>query len=157
MTTGDFPPNINLIAGQFIRVNASNTAFEAFTPSAVGHAHTTTDVTEGTNLYFTNTRVQSYLTAQSYRKVETFLGTTDVSGNVTITFANSYATAPDVQPQIVGGSFNQFVRVVSVSATQAVVQVAQRNSINLLGADVLLSTTVAVSGVSVTVQVTPRS
>jgi len=91
------------------------------------------------------------------RKVETFLGTTNASGNLTITFANSYSTPPDIQPQIIGGTFNQFLRIVSVSTTQAVIQVGQRNAVTLLGVEVLLASTVAVNGASVTVQVTPRS
>lgn len=92
-----------------------------------------------------------------YRKVETFLGTSDANGNVTITFANTYATPPDVQPQIVGGTFNQSVRVVSVSTTGCVVQAAQRNVVTLLSVEVLLGATVNLAGASVTVQVTPRS
>lgn len=92
-----------------------------------------------------------------YRKVETFLGTSDANGNVTITFANTYATPPDVQPQIIGGTFNQSVRVVSVSNTGCVVQAAQRNLVTLLSVEVLLGATVNLVGASVTVQVTPRS
>lgn len=91
------------------------------------------------------------------RKAETFLGTTDGSGNYTITFANTYASAPDIQPQIVGGSFIQFVRAVSVSTTGAVVQAAQRNTINLLSTELLLGTTVALVGASVSILVTARS
>lgn len=92
-----------------------------------------------------------------YRKVETFLGTSDANGNITITFANTYSTAPDVQPQIIGGTFNQSVRVVSVSTTGCVVQAAQRNVVTLLSVEVLLGATVNLAGASVTVQVTPRS
>lgn len=91
------------------------------------------------------------------RKVETFLGTTDASGNFTITFANTYTTPPDVQPQIIGGTFNQSVRVVSVSNTGCVVQAAQRNLVTLLSVEVLLGATVNLVGASVTVQVTPRT
>lgn len=91
------------------------------------------------------------------RKVETFLGTTDASGNVTINFANTYATPPDVQPQIIGGTFNQSVRVVSISTTGCVVQAAQRNLVTLLSIEVLLGATVNLVGASVTIQVTPRS
>lgn len=91
------------------------------------------------------------------RKVETFLGTTDASGNFTITFANTYTTTPDVQPQIIGGTFNQSVRVVSVSNTGCVVQAAQRNLVTLLSVEVLLGATVNLVGASVTVQVTPRT
>ena len=92
-----------------------------------------------------------------YRKVETFLGTSDASGNITITFANTYSTPPDVQPQIIGGTFNQSVRVVSVSTTGCVVQAAQRNVVILLSVEVLLGATVNLVGASVTVQVTPRT
>ena len=91
------------------------------------------------------------------RKVETFLGTTDASGNFTITFANTYTTPPDVQPQIIGGTFNQSVRVVSVSNTGCVVQAAQRNLVTLLSVEVLLGATVNLVGAGVTVQVTPRT
>lgn len=91
------------------------------------------------------------------RKVETFLGTTDASGNFTITFANTYTTPPDVQPQIIGGTFNQSVRVVSVSNTGCIVQAAQRNLVTLLSVEVLLGATVNLVGASVTVQVTPRA
>lgn len=92
-----------------------------------------------------------------YRKVETFLGTSDANGNITITFANTYSTPPDIQPQIIGGTFNQSVRVVSVSTTGCVVQAAQRNVVTLLSVEVLLGATVNLAGASVTVQVTPRS
>lgn len=92
-----------------------------------------------------------------YRKVETFLGTSDANGNVTITFANTYSTPPDVQPQIIGGTFNQSVRVVSVSTTGCVVQAAQRNVVTLLSVEVLLGATVNLAGASVTVQITPRN
>lgn len=107
---------------------------------------------------FTND--SGYLTSVSlagYRKTETFLGTTDASGNYSITFANSYATAPDIQPQIIGGTFNQMVRVVSVSTTGCVVQAAQRNLVTLLAIEVLLGATVNLVGASVTVQVTARA
>ena len=92
-----------------------------------------------------------------YRKVETFLGTSDANGNFTITFANTYSSPPDIQPQIIGGTFNQQVRVVSVSTTGCVVQAAQRNVVTLLNIEVLLGATVNLVGASITVQVTPRS
>lgn len=91
------------------------------------------------------------------RRAETFLGTSDAAGNIAITFANTYSTPPDVQPQIIGGTFNQQVRVVSVSTTGCIVQAAQRNVVTLLGLEVLLGATVPLSGSSVTIQVTSRS
>lgn len=126
--------------------------------AATSHTHAIADVT-GLQTSLDSKATTAALTAATtaLRRVETFLGTTDASGNITITFANTYTTAPDVQPQIVGGTFNQFVRIVSVSTTQAVIQVAQRNTATLLSIEVLLGTTVVVSGASVTVQVTARS
>lgn len=123
--------------------------------------------------YITNAALSGYATTSSLagyttfaqlasatsglRKVETFLGTSDASGNFTITFANTYTTPPDVQPQIIGGTFNQQVRVVSVSNTGCVVQAAQRNIVTLLGLEVLLGATVNLVGASVTVQITARN
>lgn len=107
---------------------------------------------------FTND--SGYLTSTSVsglRKTETFLGTTDASGNFTITFANTYTTPPDIQPQLIGGTFNQMVRVVSVTTTGCVVQAAQRNLVTLLSIEVLLGATVNLVGASVTVQVTART
>lgn len=109
---------------------------------------------------FTND--SGYLTAATVatlglRRVETFLTTSDASGNIAITFANTYATPPDVQPQIIGGTFNQMVRVVSVSTTGCVIQAAQRNLVTLLAVEVLLGATVALAGASVSVQITARS
>lgn len=118
----------------------------------------TSDVTEGTNLYYTNTRVQSYLTSQGFRKVETFLGTTNASGDLVITFANTYSTAPDVQAQIFPSTTaNQFVRITAISTTGCTIRVEQRSAVTLLAVEVLLAAVTAVNGASVSVQVTPRS
>lgn len=118
----------------------------------------TTDVAEGTNLYYTNTRVQSYLTSQGFRKVETFLGTTNASGDLVITFANTYSTAPDVQAQIFPSTTaNQFVRITAISTTGCTIRVEQRSAVTLLAVEVLLAAVTAVNGASVSVQVTPRS
>lgn len=127
-----------------------------FTPSA--HTHVIADTAglqAALDAKASTASVTSALTGM--RKVETFLGTSDASGNLTITFANTYTTPPDVQPQIIGGTFNQMVRVVSVSNTGCVVQAAQRNIVTLLSIEVLLGATVNLVGASITVQVTPRS
>jgi hypothetical protein len=145
-----------------------------FTPSA--HTHVIGDVTglqaaldgrastSSLANYATTASLSGYATTTSLaaatsglRKVETFLGTTDASGNFNITFANTYTTPPDVQPQLIAATFNQMVRVVSVSNTGCVLQAAQRNLVTLLGVEVLLGATVNLAGASVTVQVTPRN
>lgn len=137
----------------------------SFSPSA--HTHQISDVTglqaaldskvssASLSGYATTTALTSATTG--IRKVETFLGTTDASGNFTITFINTYTTPPDVQPQIIGGTFNQTVRVVSVTNTGCVVQAAQRNVVTLLSVEVLLGATVNLAGANVSVQVTARS
>jgi len=137
-----------------------------FTPSVHNQAWSTITSTPTTlsgygitDAYPLSSNPSGYLTSaslSSYRKTETFLGTTDANGNFTITFANTYSTPPDVQPQIIGGTFNQSIRVVSVTNTGCVVQAAQRNLVTLLSVEVLLGATVNLVGASVTVQVTAR-
>lgn len=127
-----------------------------FTPSS--HTHVIADTTglqAALDAKASTASVTAALTGM--RKVETFLGTSDASGNYTITFANTYTTPPDVQPQLIGGTFNQMVRVVSVSNTGCVVQAAQRNLVTLLSVEVLLGATVNLVGASISVQVTPRN
>lgn len=138
-----------------------------FTPSAHNQAWSTITSTPTTlagygvtDAYPLASNPAGYLTSVSlagFRKTETFLGTTDASGNLTITFANTYTTPPDVQPQVIGGTFNQMVRVVSVTNTGCVVQAAQRNLVTLLSVEVLLGATVNLVGASVSVQITARS
>lgn len=118
----------------------------------------TTDVSEGTNQYFTNARVQAYLAAQGYRRVETFTGTTNASGDYIITFANTYSVIPDVQAQLFPSTTaNQIVRIISISTTGCTVRVEQRNPVTVLGLEVLLAGVAVTSGATVSVQVTPRS
>lgn len=144
--------------------------------AAISHTHAISDITNlqtaldskantsALSSYATTASLSNYATTTvlnnalvGMRKVETFLGTTDALGNYTITFANTYTTPPDVQPQIVGGLFSQFVRIVSVSNTQAVIQAAQRSTATLLGLEVLLGATTAITGASISVQVTARA
>lgn len=145
-----------------------------FTPSA--HTHVISDTTglqaaldakastASLANYATTASLSGYATTATLtnalvgmRKVETFLGISDASGNYTITFANTYTTPPDVQPQLIGATFNQMVRVVSVSNTGCVINAAQRNLVTLLSIEVLLGATVVLAGASISVQVTPRN
>lgn len=123
---------------------------KASTASLSGYA-----TTASLSGYATTTALSSATTG--LRKVETFLGTTDATGNFNITFANTYSSPPDVQPQIIGGTFNQSVRVVSVTNTGCVIQAAQRNLVTLLAVEVLLGATVNLVGASVSVQITARN
>lgn len=170
-------PSVNYpvvsVNGKTGSVVLSNTDVGA---AAISHTHAISDITNlQTTLdakantstlssYATTASLSNYATTAALnnalvgmRKVETFLGTTDALGNYTITFANTYTTPPDVQPQIVGGLFSQFVRIVSVSNTQAVIQAAQRSTATVLGLEVLLGATTAITGASISVQVTSRT
>lgn len=95
-------------------------------------------------------------TIPTVRRVETFLGTTNASGNYTVVYGTAFPTVPDVQPVLQTGTVDQSVRVTASSTTGFTVQVTQRNSVNILGSDVLLSTTSVVNGASVSVLVTAR-
>lgn len=91
------------------------------------------------------------------KRIESYSGSTDGSGAYTVTFSTSYTVAPNVQASIPNQSAtNQFVRVSSVSTTGFTINVFARNSINLLGTDVLLFTTTNVSSATVDVLVVEK-
>lgn len=91
------------------------------------------------------------------RRVETYSGTTNVSGVYTVVFPIAYTTTPDIQASILNQSnVNQYLRITSVSTTGFTINIFQRNSVNILGIDVLLSTTVNVNGASIGVLITEK-
>lgn len=89
-------------------------------------------------------------------RIDTYLGTTDGSGNYTITYPEAFSTVPDVQPQLQAGTPSQVVRITSSTTTGFTVQVTNRASVNLLGFELLLAATTPVSGASVGVLVVER-
>lgn len=138
----------------------------------------TSAVTEGSNLYYTDTRARAAVSltttgsgAASYnnstgvlnvptpsnsKRVETYLGTTDASGNYTVTYGTAFSTIPDVQPQLQAGTASQVARITASSTTGFTVNVTNRASVTLLGIEVLLAATTPVNGASVGVLVTSR-
>lgn len=92
-------------------------------------------------------RITAGVDARLYQAV------TDASGLATVTFAKEHEGVPGAFPVIVGGGANQFIRLVSVSTTQAVVHVFQRGTLNVLGVDLLASATSNVNGAAVNVWV----
>lgn len=134
----------------------------------------TSQIAESGNLYYTDTRARSSIsltttgsgaasynsgvlnipTPPSAKRIESYSGTTNASGNYTVTFGTAYAVAPNVQATIPNqAAVNQFIKVTSVSTTGFTVNVFQRNSVTLLAVDVLLSTTTNVNGAPVDVMV----
>lgn len=108
------------------------------------------------NISDTASMLSPYLKSFQVRRQEPFLGTTDGSGNYTVTYGTAYPATPDVQPQLQAGTPSQVVRITASSTTGFTVNVTNRASVTILGIDVLLATTTAVSGASVSVLVTAR-
>lgn len=102
------------------------------------------------------TGLGAILNKPTLKRQEIYSGTTNSSGIVNITFSSAFPVAPNVQPVVIGMTANQNFRLVSVSTTGCQVHVFQRNSINLLGADILLSTTVDVNNANVEVLVSQK-
>lgn len=98
----------------------------------------------------------SFTVSRSKRQ-ETYAGSTNASGVLTVTFTSAYSVPPDVQAQVLPQTNpNQFIRVTAVSTTGCTMNVYQRNSVNLLGIDVLLAATVNVNAAPVSILVTEK-
>lgn len=83
------------------------------------------------------------------KKIETFSGSTNSSGNYTVTFANAYPTVPNVQPQPINPDVRDVCRVTSVSTTGFTINIQRRTDIAGL-----VPTYSVVNAASVTVLVT---
>jgi len=96
-------------------------------------------------------------TIPTVRRLETFNGSTDASGNFTATYSTPYTSVPDVQPQLTAGTPSQVVRITSNTVNGFTVNVTNRASVTLLAIEVLLAATTPVSGAAISVLVTARS
>lgn len=90
------------------------------------------------------------------RRIETYLGTTNASGNYTVVYATPFTQVPDIQPQIQNGNYNQFIKITSSTTTGFTVSVGLRSSVTIGGIEVLLAATTVVNGASIGVLVTQR-
>lgn len=92
------------------------------------------------------------------KKAETFTGSTNASGNFVVTFANTYAAAPNLAVSVVSTDVREKWRLIAHSTTGCTIRVEQVNAsfLSLLGLDVLTTGTTAVSGRAVQVGVTER-
>lgn len=86
------------------------------------------------------------------RRIETYAGTTNASGQIVVTYASSFASVPVVQPPAPGLA-SQVWTTISSTTTGFTLQLNQRNVVTLLGLEVLLGATVPVSGAAATVLV----
>jgi len=116
----------------------------------------TTQISEGTNLYYTDARVASYVAANGLRRVETLQGTTNASGVYQVVFGNTYSVPPHVNPVIINGTAAMMLTVSNVTTTGCTVTVVQRSAVTLLAVEVLLAATTPVSGATVGVLVVAK-
>ena len=91
------------------------------------------------------------------RRMETFSGVTNGSGNYTITYSTPYPTVPHVAPQLTAGTASQVARITASSVNGFTVSVTNRASVTLLAVEVLLASTTSVVGAAVSVAVLARS
>lgn len=86
------------------------------------------------------------------KRIETYAGTTNASGQITVTYSSAFPAVPVVQPPAPALA-NQVWTTVSSTTTGFTLQLNQRNTVTLLAIEVLLGATVPVAGTSATVLV----
>ncbi len=116
----------------------------------------TSQIVEGTNLYYTDARAVSAMSTAGYRKVETLQGTTNASGVYQVVFANTYTVPPHVNPVIINGTAAMMLTVTNITTTGCTVTVVQRSAVTLLAVEVLLAATTPVNGATIAVLVVPK-
>lgn len=133
-----------------------------FAPAA--HTHTVAQVTglqtalDGKLAVPTGTTAQyvrgdgSIATLPVARRIETYSGTTNASGQITVTYGTAYPAVPVVQPPAPAAA-NQVWTTVSSTTTGFTLQLNQRNTVTLLSIEVLLGATVPVAGTAAQVLV----
>lgn len=136
----------------------------------------TTDLSEGSKLYYTDTRARTsisltttgtgsatysnstgVLNIPNLRRVEPYTGTTNSSGEITVTYATAFTNVPVVNPTIRGQTnANQLVMLTSSTTTGFTVKVVERQTDTILGIVVLQTTTANVNGATVDTSVIER-
>lgn len=86
------------------------------------------------------------------KRIETYSGTTNASGQIVVTYPSAFPSVPVVQPPAPAAA-NQVWTTVASSTTGFTLQLNQRNVVTLLGIEVLLGATVPVAGVAATILV----
>ncbi len=88
------------------------------------------------------------------KRIETYNGTTDASGNYSVVYSPAFAATPHVNPVVYpAGDAITRVRVTAASATGFTVKTEKNNTLNVLGLDVLALGTVNVASVPVRIVV----
>jgi len=79
------------------------------------------------------------------KRIDTYTGTTDSNGLVTITYTSAFAVIPSIQPEPPTAS-NQVWTKVSSTTTGCSLRLVQRAAVTVLGLEVLLAGTTNVAG-----------
>lgn len=136
----------------------TDAATQASLTSALGSYATTSALTGGLATKFNQpngTTAQyvrgdgSLATLPVARRIETYSGTTNASGQITVTYPTAFPVAPVVQPPAPALA-NQVWTTVASTTTGFTLQLNQRNTVNLLSVEVLLGATVPVNGAAAT-------
>lgn len=90
------------------------------------------------------------------KRVETFMGITDLNGDYSVTYDTAYLTTPDIQPQMQSGTPSRSIRIKSSTNTGFTVNVTEQTATTIMDREVISSSATPVSGASVSVLVTER-
>lgn len=148
-----------IVAKKFIMGDVTTTSISTgmSTPSTATLATTKCVDTMVKTTVHDSTEAMKVWATETFSQSISYSGTTNSSGEYTITFPTPYSIEPNIQISIPNQSVtNYFTRVSSVSTTGCTIHVYQRSTVTILGAEVLLATTTNVSGINVDVLVTQK-
>jgi hypothetical protein len=131
-------------AGQYLNGSGTPTLFPSI-PAQV-------NIIQGTGMSITGTYPN--ITVARNKRQDSYIGTTNGSGDYTVTFGTSYSITPNIQANFIAGNDLQTALITSISTTGFTVKVVQRNTTTLLGIVVLGNTVTNVSGSTVHVLIT---
>lgn len=94
----------------------------------------------------------SLATLPTAKRIEVYTGTTNAAGQITVTYSTPFTSVPVVQPPAPTLP-SQVWTTISSTTTGFTLQLNQRNTVPLLGMEVLLGATVPVNGAAATVLV----
>lgn len=85
------------------------------------------------------------------KRIETYSGTTNASGNYTITYSTPFASVPNVLAFLSAGTHSQTVILTSSTVNGFTFNVANRGAVTLLAVEVLLASTTPVNAAGIRV------
>ena len=149
--------------GKVLKTNGTNTFWDSlllYTGGTGISVNPTTGVITNNSPGITYTAgngiaISSGVISRSKRQ-ETYSGTTNVSGNYTVTFGTPYSVAPNIQANIVGGTALQRSIISSITTTGFTVQAVSQNTNTLLGIINLVSGTTVINGSTIDVLITEK-